>query len=213
MIPEIFIKGLSIGFLVSMTPGPIGLLCIRRTLIEGQMIGLAIGLGTAMADVPFALLAGLGLSFVSDILLQYQSLLKFFAGIFLLYLGIKSFFESPLKKERSIQKSNLLGVAMGSLLLTLTNPVTILTFATIFAGFGIICDSSNIFVVLTLALGVFVGAMIWWILLTSFLRIFHARMTQKTITFINRASGILFILFSIAAFISIFFGSECPVNV
>src|SRR6185437_937183 len=88
----IFLKGFGVGFTVAAIIGPIGILCIRRTLSDGPAVGFAIGLGAALADAVYGLVAGFGLTFIANFLISQQLLLQFFGGIFLIYLGIHTFF-------------------------------------------------------------------------------------------------------------------------
>lgn len=199
----IFIKGFGIGFVVAAIVGPIALLCIRRTLSEGQAVGLAVGLGAAIADVVFAVIAGLGLTLISDFLTSYQVLLRVLGGIFLLYLGIKTFFEKPVQKVASVDATGLIGTTLSTFFLTLTNPVTIFSFTGIFVGLGIAPEATSMVPVALLASGVFLGCMTWWTILTSFLRLFHARMNHTTLLIINRSSGALIALFGLAALASL----------
>src|SRR3990172_8990998 len=135
---NIFLKGLLLGFSIAAPVGPIGVLCIRRTLAEGRTAGFASGLGAATADALYGSIAGFGLTIVSSFLIDQSHWLQLAGGIFLLYLGIKTFLAksketietgSPLEKSRGI-----IGNYASTFLLTLTNPLTILSFIAIFAG-------------------------------------------------------------------------------
>lgn len=211
MIESIFVKGLIIGFSVAAIIGPISLMCIRRTIAEGQLVGIAIGIGSACADAIFALIAGFGITLIADIIIKHLLMLRIMGGLFLVYLGTRIFFERVPEKVASITASGFIGTVASTLLLTLTNPMTIFSFSAIFAGLGISCTPSEPGPIITLAIAVFLGALAWWIILTSFLRLFHARVNQKTLIIINRIAGGLIAAFGLAALISIFFVAECPV--
>jgi threonine/homoserine/homoserine lactone efflux protein len=183
----VFLKGFGIGFAIAAVVGPIGILCIRRTISDGQLVGLAIGLGAALADATFGIIAGFGLTFLADFLIAHQASLRFLGGLFLIYLGLKIFFEKPSTQAAEITGRNLVHLTISTFLLTLTNPLTILSFMAIFAGLGI--GTANYLAALLLVLGVFLGSMVWWIILTSILRFFHAKVNQTTLTFINKCSG------------------------
>jgi threonine/homoserine/homoserine lactone efflux protein len=182
-------KGFGIGLLVAAIVGPIAILCIRSTLTHGQAIGLAIGLGASLADALFGLVAALGLSFVADFMIGHQYLLRFLGGSFLLYLGIKTFFEEPAQQAAVIHSKGLLSTTASTFLLTLSNPVTIFSFTAIFAASHIDTESINRLHISLLVGGIFIGSMVWWGVLTSILKIFHARMNKHTLTLINKCSG------------------------
>lgn len=203
MYPLIFLKGCGIGFVIAAMVGPISLLCIRSTLTQGQIVGLAIGLGAALADAVFGLIAGFGLTFLSNFLLAHQKFLRFAGGLFLIYLGISTFFEKTPENAASVDGKGFFNLTFGTFLLTLTNPLTILSFMAIFAGLGFNDENSNYFAASLLVLGVFIGSMAWWIILTSFLRLFHAKMSQKTIIFINKCSGAIIAGFGLLSMASL----------
>lgn len=120
-----FVKGLIIGFSIAAPLGPIGILCIQRTLHEGRTSGLISGLGAATADAVYGFIAGFGLTFISTFLVDEQVQIRLFGGLFLLYLGIKTFF-SVSEEKRTEKGSTLIKAYMTTFILTLTNPVTIL---------------------------------------------------------------------------------------
>lgn len=198
-----FIKGFGIGFTVAAIVGPIGLLCIRRTITEGQAVGLAIGLGAALADAAYGLIAGLGLTFISDFLLDHQVALRFFGSIFLLYLGITTFLEKPIEKAAAVSGRALPKLVGSIFLLTLSNPVTILSFAAIFAGLGIGADGLNYLMAFLLVFGVFLGSMVWFTLLTTALRFVRTKINVAVIGIINKISGALITGFGIVGLASL----------
>ena len=199
-----FLKGFGIGFSIAAIVGPIALLCIRSTLSEGQAVGLAIGLGASLADAIYGIVAAFGLTYLSQPLLKYRVLLHILGGIFLLYLGFRTFYSKPSLEEPAHlkNKKHLINYTIGTLFLTLTNPITIIYFMAVFASLGVANSKSSLPAIL-MVFGIFLGCMVWWIILTSFLRLFHGKMTQKQLIFINRFSGILIIFFGIAAIASI----------
>lgn len=204
MYPSIFFKGFGIGFGIAAAVGPISLLCIRSTLTKGQIAGLAVGLGAAFADAVYGLIAAFGLTFVSDLLLAHQSLLRLFGGLFLLYLGLKAFFKKSNLKEATLERKGLLNTVIGTFFLTMANPLTIIMFLAIFNNLGFDHEHTNYIAASLLVTGVFIGAIIWWIILTSFLKLFHARMNQRVLHIINMCSGILIATFGILSILSLF---------
>jgi threonine/homoserine/homoserine lactone efflux protein len=160
---SLFFRGLVIGFSIAAPVGPIGVLCIRRTLADGQVSGLVSGLGAATADAFYGCVAGFGLTFISSLLIDQQMWLRLFGGLFLLYLGIKTLLSKPAEKEANIKQSGLFSSYLSTFLLTITNPLTILSFAAIFAGLGLATATGSYSAALILVLGVFLGSAAWWL--------------------------------------------------
>lgn len=130
-------KGLIIGFAIAAPVGPIGILCIQRSLHNGFKIGLMTGLGAAFADGTYGLIAGFGLTAFSSVLISYQFWIRLLGGLFLVYLGIKLFL-MPAKEKSANNPDKSIWHAFGSTyFLTLTNPATILLFVAVFAGLGL----------------------------------------------------------------------------
>jgi threonine/homoserine/homoserine lactone efflux protein len=131
------VKGLAIGFAIAAPVGPIGVLCIRRSLTDGQRIGLATGLGAATADAAYGAVAAFGLTAVSTFLVKQRMALGIIGGAFLCYLGLRTWLSKPAEKPAEARGSGLASAYSSTLLLTLTNPTTILSFVAVFAGFGL----------------------------------------------------------------------------
>ena len=131
------LRGAVIGFSIAAPVGPIGVLCIRRTLAEGRVSGLLSGLGAATADAVYGVIAAFGLTYVSNVLVGYQTWIRLVGGLFLCYLGIKTYLSRPAEGPACAEGEGLLGVYVSTFLLTLTNPMTILAFTAVFAGLGI----------------------------------------------------------------------------
>jgi threonine/homoserine/homoserine lactone efflux protein len=190
----IFLKGLVIGFVIAVPLGPIGILCTRRTLTHGRMAGFLSGMGASTADVLYGFIAAFGLTFISDILLSYQIWLRLAGGALLCFLGIKTFIEKPEKKGCvSIlrkEKSHA-GMYTSTFFLTLTNPMTILSLAAVFAGFGIADTRGNILSAAILILGVFLGSLLWWLFLAGVFSVFKRRFKRHELQWINRIAGMI----------------------
>lgn len=201
---DYFIKGLLVGFSIAAPVGPIGVLVIRRTLTEGRLSGFVTGLGAAVADGTYGFVAGFGLTSISNFLVAQQFWMKLVGGIFLLYLGIKTFISKAATQEAKINSTGLFKNFSSTLLLTITNPITILSFFAIFAGLGLGQESANYISAVFLVVGVFLGSAIWWLILSSILNFFRNKITTKGLTWINRFSGALIIGFSVWAFYSMF---------
>jgi threonine/homoserine/homoserine lactone efflux protein len=198
MDTAIFVKGLVVGFLVATPVGPIGLLCVQRTLNEGKMHGMVSGLGAATADAVYGLIAALGLTFVSNFLVTAQPWLRLLGGLFLCYLGTKILFSKPGRQAPSANGSRHISNYGSTFFLALTSPATILVFAAVFAGLGVVSpDSYYLSVGLSVA-GVFTGSAIWWLMLSGIAGIFHGKVSYDKLTGLNKVSGIIVTAFGLS---------------
>lgn len=197
-------NGILLGFSIAAPVGPIGILCIRRTLAKGMYYGFVSGLGAATADAIYGLVAVLGLSAVSDVLLNQQLFLRLGGGLFLLYLSLKNLRSAPAQTTISIGRDGLLAAYFSTLLLTLTNPMTILSFAAIFAGFGI-AESSGLFLPpLLLVLGVFLGSLLWWLILSGTINRFRQNFNPQQLKWVNHLSALILFGFAIYCLSAVF---------
>src|SRR5262249_42012791 len=130
-------RGLIIGFSIAAPVGPIGILVIRRTLSDGRLTGLATGLGAATADALYGCIGAFGLTFITGALLGGKMWMRIAGGIFLCYLGVRPSLAPPAERAAPVTGASLLRSYGSTLLLTLTNPSTILSFAAVFAGLGL----------------------------------------------------------------------------
>ena len=204
MEPGFFLRGLLIGFSIAAPVGPIGVLCIRRTLSDGRLAGLASGLGAATADAFYGSLAGFGLTLVSSFLVSQQTWLRLVGGLFLLYLGVKTFLSQPAAESGQpvqTRARGLLSAYLSTLLLTLTNPLTILSFAAIFAGLGLAETGGDPLSAGIMVLGVFSGSAAWWLVLSGGVSLLRAKVTTVTLRWINRVAGVVIVGFGVAALI------------
>lgn len=186
-----FVRGLAVGFSIAAPVGPIGVLCIRRTLAQGRTIGFASGLGAATADAAYGCVAAFGLSSISGFLVGQQMILRLLGGLFLIYLGARTFAAKP-AADRSIRESNslaLTGAFASTLALTLTNPMTILSFGFIFAGFGFGTNDADLAAAAVMVLGVFVGSAFWWLLLSGGVGLVREKFDLRSMQWVNRISG------------------------
>jgi threonine/homoserine/homoserine lactone efflux protein len=193
-------RGLVIGFSIAAPVGPIGVLCIRRTLAEGWASGLVSGLGAASADAIYGCVAGFGLTFISGFLVSQQTWLRLIGGLFLCYLGIKTLLSTPSEAETvAAAPASLARAYLSVFALTLTNPITILSFAAVFAGLGVAESGGDYLSAGTLVLGVFVGSALWWLLLSGIVGLFRSRFTPRAMRWVNRLSGAVILGFGIYA--------------
>ena len=203
MFISFLLRGLLIGFSIAAPVGPIGVLCIRRTLAEGRIPGLVSGLGAATADATYGSIAGFGLTFISSLLISQQVWLRLIGGIFLCYLGLRTFLTRPAEQAASAKGNGLIGMYASTLFLTLTNPLTILSFAAIFAGLGVASTGGNYLAAGILVLGVFLGSALWWFILSGGVSIFRTKFTTRGLRWVNRISGIIIMGFGVIALLGV----------
>jgi threonine/homoserine/homoserine lactone efflux protein len=192
-------RGLLIGFSIAAPVGPIGVLCIRRTLSLGRLSGLVTGLGAASADALYGCVAGFGLAFISDFLVEQQAWLRLAGGVFLCFLGIKTLLAQPAEQAAASRVNGLAGDYASTLFLTLTNPLTILSFAAIFAGLGLAGAQGNYLSAAVLVLGVFLGSAAWWLLLVGLVGLLRDKFTRQGLVWVNRISGLIILGFGIVS--------------
>lgn len=200
---DFFFKGLILGFSIAAPVGPIGVLCIRKTLEFGRLSGLFSGLGAATADAIYAIIAAFGLTFVANFLLEGQFWLRLVGGVFLLYLGWKTFSAQPSSQSKNLPHTTLINDFISTFFLTLTNPMTILSFLAVFAGLGLSDIEGDYMQACLLVLGVFLGSALWWLALSEGVTLFRKNVSHTVMKWINRISGVIILGFGFAALISL----------
>lgn len=202
---DFLLTGLILGFSIAAPVGPIGILCIRKTLEFGKLSGLFSGLGAACADAIFASVAAFGLTVISNFLLAEQFWLRLIGGGFLLYLGWKTFFSTPVSGTTHISHTTLFNDFVSTFFLTITNPLTVFSFIAVFAGLGLSSIHKNSLQASGLVLGVFLGSAIWWLLLSEGVTLFRKRVSHKVMIGINRLAGLMIAGFGLAVLLSLLF--------
>ncbi len=193
---ELLLQGLVLGFSIAAPVGPIGVLCIRRTLAEGRASGFVSGLGAATADAIYGSIAAFGLTVISSVLVEQKVWLGLIGGAFLCYLGIRTFLARPLPQPATaVHGQGLVSAYASTFFLTLTNPMTLLSFAAIFAGF--VRGNSDGLSSVMLVLGVFLGSAMWWLLLSGGVGLLRAQFDLNALRWVNRIFGIIIIAFGI----------------
>ena len=198
-------RGLLIGLSIAAPVGPIGVLCIRRSLANGRMAGLATGLGAATADAAYGCVAAFGLTALSSFLVGSRSWLGLAGGLFLCTLGVRTFLAKPAEKGEGVTGGGLFAAYASTFLLTLGNPMTILSFIAVFAGLGLGAVPETGAAV-ALVGGVFAGSALWWLLLSGCVSLLGSRMGPGWMRSVNRLSGGILILFGLFALLSRFPG-------
>lgn len=224
---SVLARGLALGFAIAAPVGPIGVLVIRRTLAEGRLAGLVSGLGAATADGIYGFSAAFGLTFISSFLISQQNWIRLLGGLFLLYLGIKTLLAPVAERQpeamsfgttqpgfNAAQTSaqpaavppagdGLLANYASTFVLTLTNPLTILSFAAVFAGLGVGATSGDYASAAVLVLGVFLGSALWWLALSAAVSLLRSRFSPRGLRWVNRVSGLIILGFGLAALASL----------
>ena len=199
----LLLQGLLIGFSIAAPVGPIGVLCIRRTLADGRAVGVATGLGAASADAVFGSIAAFGLAFISSFLVQQQSWIRLLGGAFLCYLGIKTLLARPAETAAQAKSNGLFGAYASTFFLTLTNPASIVLFSAIFAGLGLFGGAGSVGAAMALVGGIALGSAAWWLLLSSGVSLLRSRCDARAMRWVNVASGLIILSFGVAALASL----------
>lgn len=193
-----FLKGVVIGLSIAAPVGPIGLLCIRRTLADGRLRGFITGLGAATADMLYGAVAAFGLTAISRPLIQYQGIIRLIGALLLFYIALRIFFmrsggagdsgDTHIRTARTY-----ISAYVSTLFLTLTNPSTIISFLAVFAGVGVGIGAALTGQAIAIVVGVFLGSALWWFFLTTIVGRFTKSISSKSMRWINRIAGILMI--------------------
>lgn len=201
---ELFYHGIKIGLMVAIPIGPIALLCIRKSLQGTLAIGLALALGTATADIIYAILGALSLSTVVAFLDTYQTSIELLGIAVILYLGISALMHgTPQEGKQECSAGTLIQTYISILLITLTSPMTVILFAGAFAGIGVNANLSAVNNLAPLAFGVFASVFCWFMLLNALVIFFKNWFTPSHIAWINRGAGIAIIGFGLYRLITI----------
>ena len=194
------LRGLIIGFTIAMAVGPITLLVIRRTIEHGYVYGLSSGLGVATADATYGGIAAFGLTAVTTLLVSAHMLLGVVGGAIILLIGIRTARSRPAAPAGDVRRPGLLG-AFGSIYaLTMTNPLTIVLYAGVFAAIGLAAGAGYLdAAVLTAA--VLIGSALWWVVLCGVVAWVRGRVSTRALLWVNRLSGAALVAFGAIAVI------------
>ena len=200
---DYLIEGMIIGFSIAAPVGPIGVLCVRRTLAKGRLFGFVSGLGAATADAVYGCVAALGLTFISNVLISQQQWTRLAGGLFLCWLGVRTFTAEPADGDASPTENRLAGAFGSTFVLTLTNPMTILAFGAIFAGLGVASTGGDYVSSGLLVLGVFLGSALWWLTLSGTVGVVRSKLDRRALRWVNRIAGIVIGGFGLLALLSL----------
>ena len=215
---EFFFKGLMVGFLVAAPVGPVAIICIHRTIAHGRLAGYVCGLGATLADTVFGAIAALGLGFLATELIANQSWLRISGGILLVALGLKLALSKHLTRRAVAQEreeerdggsketaalpssqgiDDHIGNFASSFAVMITNPITLLSFAAIFAAIDIAEIGEKTLWAFSLVAGVFTGGALWWTILITVSSLFRHRINEQGILWVSRGAGALVLIFGI----------------
>ena len=195
MLLIFLLKGIVVGIVIAVPVGPVGVLCVRRTIFEGKLAGFISGLGAATGDAMFGLLAAFGLTFISDLLIGYQQWLRIAGGCYLIYVGGSAMLTRPEMKPRTDRDAEgLLRDYLSTFALTLTNPITILVFLGVFSAIGLSGEEATLDRAAILVLGVWLGSLLWWLAVSFGLGGLFRSFEPRYLGWINRGSGTILLV-------------------
>lgn len=205
----VFYRGIMLGVMVAAPVGPVGILCIRRTIQKGVLIGFASGFGAAFADAFFSALAVFGVAAVIDILKTYADPIQIFGGAFLLFVAWHTWHDKPRQPHpEEFEEKYLKGIGLKlggalkamatSFLITITNPATILGVLAVVATFGGLKNSME---ASTITAGIFIGSSLWWLMLSGSVSFFRGHFTESRVVMMNRIMGAILALIALAAMV------------
>lgn len=203
----LLIKGIIVGLLASIPLGPIGVLCVQRTINKGRLSGFFSGMGAAAADTLFATIAGFSLSYIMEFVEFWKVEFQVGGGVLILLLGLKIFLTNPISQMRKNrrQKNKLFEDFVSVFLLTVSNPLAIFLFVALFAGVNVVTEEENFVHAGAILGGVLFGASLWWFTLTTFVNKFRKRFRIKQLWWINKTAGAVIMLLGVATMLEVFF--------
>ena len=199
----LIIKGILIGLLVSIPLGPIGVLVIQRTVNKSRIAGLMSGLGAALSDTIYAIVAGFSLTFIIDFIRIHELFFQSLGAVVVLILGISIFFKNPvsdLRRNRLRGNTHFQDI-ISSFLVTVSNPLTVFVFLAVFASSGVAVSLEKPFHSFFVILGISLGAFLWWFTLSGIVSLFRHKINLRVLWWINKTAGALIILFVIVTVI------------
>ena len=202
-IIDILWKGFIIGVVVSAPLGPVGVLCIQRTLNKGRWYGFVTGLGASLSDIAYALITGYGMSFVFDYVNKNIFYLQLFGSILLLAFGLYTFRSNPVQSIRpvSTNRGSYFHNFITAFVVTLSNPLIILLFIGLFARLAFVSEGVLVFEAVSGYLAIALGALTWWFGITYFVNKVRKQFNLRGIWVLNRVIGSVVMLVSLGALI------------
>lgn len=200
---HLFVKGSMIGFLIAAPVGPVGIICINRSLQNGFLTGFISGCGASIADGLYGIIAGFGLTSIADFLIDHKLWIRLIGGSFLIFLGLKTLLKkSHVAIHEHKQQHHLLHACYSTLFVTLTSPMTILSFIAVFAGLGLGHTHTQYIDACAMVLGVILGSLLWWFILCIGVAFLSTKINKTaSLHWINVIAGIIIMIFGIIALI------------
>lgn len=198
---SVFVKGLIAGFVIAAPVGPINVMCMRRTIVHGRLVGIVSGIGAATADTCFGAIAAFGLTFLHEFLLREKFWFGIVGGVLLLIIGVRMLLAKPPQKKKDDEEetdpATLLGDFTSTGFLTLTNPVTVLSFFAVFSAFGVQSQERSLADSWLLLLGVFLGSCLWWLALTTTVGLLRDKFNREGLRWANRIAAVVILGFAV----------------
>lgn len=198
------IKGVLLGISIAAPVGPVGILCIQRTLKKGFSSGFFSGLGAASADLIYGALAAFGALWLGSAIENIQTPLRLVGGIVLILLGIRGFVQKEERAAEIRERKGYFGDYLSTFLLTLTNPITILSFTAVYASLGLNEGGGNLGQMMWLVVGVFSGSALWWLFLSALVAFLREKIPPTFYRIINLAAGLMLVAFGISIILGLF---------
>lgn len=197
-------RGIAIGILISAPMGPVGILCIQRTLDKGRHTGFYTGVGAAISDLLYCLLTGFGLSFIEDFIENNQNVIQLLGSIVLIGFGIFIFRKRPAKAMRTpdIQEISPKKNILAGFLFTFSNPLILFLIIGLFARFSFLVPDMRFYHYIVGYVGIVVGALVWWWIVTYLIDKLRAHFSARTMIWINRVIGVVILIFAIVGIVS-----------
>lgn len=213
MLIEKLLNGFIIGILVSIPLGPIGVLIVQRTVNKSQQSGYFSGMGAALSDAVYAIIAGFSLSYIIDFIKAYELVFQLMGAVVLFILGSHIFFTNPSNALKSYRRSktNYMQDMFSTFIITVTNPLVIFVFLAIFAGYELVFDINEWESAAMLVGGIFLGACTWWFCLTYIVSLFRHKLNIRTLWWFNKLAGLGVMLFVIFTLIYFAFGGNAGI--
>jgi len=197
MFLTLIAKGILIGLLVSIPLGPIGVLVIQRTVNKSRAAGLLSGMGAALSDTVYAIIAGFSLTFIIDFIQEHEMIFQTLGAMVVLGLGIHIFFKNPVTdlRRNRIRGNTHLQDLLSSFLVTFSNPLTVFVFLAVFTSSGVAISLEQPYHAFFAILGIFTGAFLWWFSLSGIVSLFRHKINLRILWWINKTAGVIIVLF------------------
>lgn len=207
MLSGFLFKGLFLGLLVSVPLGPVGVMCIQRTINRGLKSGFISGLGAAAADTFYAILASVGFGFIVTFINREKYWIQLIGAIIIILIGIKTFYTNPAAEIRNLRnnKKKPMGEFLSVFFITLSNPVPFFVFLASFAGFNMMDENTNYLSGILLIGGIFTGALAWWYILSLGISKFRDKIRLRNIWWLNKIMGVIIVICGLIVLYKLFF--------